>query len=257
VDEEHGEPLAGVTVTLYRNYLAPIPLPGAAITGTVTGPDAAPLGLIHVLAYRVVDGEPEPSNWPAAGDDYTNLHGGYRIPGLPAGIYRVEFRTDYPAPPYATEYYDNAASLNAATDIVVAENAIVAGINAQLAPRASLSGLVTNPEGQPPANPGDVFVLLYHDPANTGVWTHLQGVHIDASGAYTFTSLDPGVYRVGFFDAGFPELYSAEYYDDATDLSVATNIVVTAGEHVTGINAQLGPIGRIDGVLLLFRGESE
>ena len=69
----------------------------------------------------------------------------------------------------------------------------------------------------------------------------------DTSGDYTFTGLTAGDYRVGFFDSMGE--FTAEYYDNAATLDVATDIPVAGSADVTGIDAQLSRYGHIAGTV--------
>ena len=105
---------------------------GSHITGKVTGPDGA------ALAGRERVGLPEDRRLdllePGHGQrvDVTNAAGEYDLGGLKAGTYRIGFSTYSGG--YLAEYWDDAATVDAATDIVVGASATVSGKNAQLAP---------------------------------------------------------------------------------------------------------------------------
>jgi hypothetical protein len=64
--------------------------PEALLTGTVLGPDGAPLPRISVTALRSI-WEDAGHRWVPAGQDQTDSHGNFRLPG-PAGEYRLETR---------------------------------------------------------------------------------------------------------------------------------------------------------------------
>jgi len=100
----------------------------SSISGTVTGPDGSPLsGMINVnaLAYSGAQGA-----WITASAGSTDAAGNYTLTGLSAGTYRVQF-VDYSGN-YATEYYDDAADVDSATNVVVGAAAVTSGINAAL-----------------------------------------------------------------------------------------------------------------------------
>jgi len=100
----------------------------SSISGTVTGPGGAPLsGTINVnaLADSGVQGV-----WITVSAGSTDAAGNYTLTGLSSGTYRVQF-VDYSGN-YATEYYDDAADVDSATNVVVGAAATTSGINAAL-----------------------------------------------------------------------------------------------------------------------------
>lgn len=99
----------------------------ASISGTVTDTNAAPLAGIQVQACL-----PDGTNWVSIQTAYTDNDGVYFIGGLTSDTYRVWF-SDYYNETYLSEAYDNAASLDAGTNIVLAVGAAAANINASLA----------------------------------------------------------------------------------------------------------------------------
>ncbi|MEZ4860367.1 MAG: carboxypeptidase regulatory-like domain-containing protein [Caldilineaceae bacterium] len=111
----------------------------------------------------------------------------------------------------------------------------------------SISGTVTDEEGQPLANIG---VYLYIDPTGLGFWGP-TGVYVmtDQSGQYTIAELEPGAYRLALRDSGWPLRYATEYYDNALRVEDATDIPVT-NTAVVGINAQLAVASRIEGIVM-------
>jgi len=130
----------------------------SSISGTVTGPGGAPLsGTINVnaLAYSGIQGV-----WVTVSAGATDAAGNYTLTGLSAGTYRVEF-VDYSGT-YATEYYDDAADVDSATNIVVGAAATTSGINAAM----SLAGYNTwlSNYGLDPATNGAASA----DPDNDG-----------------------------------------------------------------------------------------
>ena len=62
----------------------------------------------------------------------TDLNGDYDARGLRAGTYRIGFSTSQGG--FTPEFWDNASSLEKATDVLVDESATVTNKNAQLSP---------------------------------------------------------------------------------------------------------------------------
>ena len=99
----------------------------SSISGTVTGPDGStPLEYVSATASRW-DG----TNWIEVASANTDANGQYTIGWLQAGTYRVWFETF--GDTYLPEAYDNAAGVEAGTDVVVGVATNVPGIDAALA----------------------------------------------------------------------------------------------------------------------------
>ena len=98
------------------------------ITGTVTNASHSGLENIDVTAYQS-DGS---GGWNYVNDVYTASDGSYDLGGLVTGEYRLAFY-DESGSGYATQYYDNQPSLDAADDVAVTAGATTSGRNATLA----------------------------------------------------------------------------------------------------------------------------
>ena len=207
------------------------------ISGTVTGPDdSTPLASVSVSAWAF-DGAFW--NTTAIGTS-TDGDGNYSLGGLEPGTYRVSFNGSFFG--YAPEFYDDAADVFSATDIVVPATTTVFGIDASLSAGASLAGTVTGPDELTPLP--DIQVTAYY-PSGLG-WSG-QIVSTDSSGSYTIQGLAPGDYRIEFRDPAGN--YIAEYYDDRPDLTSALDVTLAGGATVTGLDASLAVAGRISGQL--------
>ena len=156
------------------------------------------------------------------------MDGSYQI-ALSAGVYFVLFRGDGQ---HLGEWYDNAEDPSLATGVAVATGAVVTGIDAQLTEHGTISGTVTDANGDP-----------------------VEGIQVSAGdfssstasdGSYLITGLFPGSYTVTFRDVD-DRGYAAEFYDDANNEGSATAVEVGAGEAVVGIDAQLEEGGSISG----------
>lgn len=103
---------------------------GGHLTGTVTGRQDRPLKGIEVAVYGK-----GPSGWRFLGQTYTGSDGRYDLAGsngLLGGTYRLRF-IDASEPGYVTEYYNGADTLKGATDVVMAENETVTGLDVRMA----------------------------------------------------------------------------------------------------------------------------
>ena len=96
---------------------------------------------IRVSIYRKI-GVGDDIEYAYYGADNTDVSGEFSISGLPAGTYRLKFSDSNGA--YLTEYFDGAASLDTATDIVVGAAATVTGKDAVLGAAAFVEGTVTD-----------------------------------------------------------------------------------------------------------------
>ena len=109
------------------------------------------------------------------------------------------------------------------------------GVDASLARAGSISGVVTDASGAP-----IVGMYVYVTPAYRGATTA-------ADGTYRITGLPAGSYQVRFNgtneDVG-------EWFDDVAAQASATNVVVAAGQAVTGVDASLARLASISGTLV-------
>lgn len=200
-------------------------LESGSITGTVTSLTGNPLPNVEIRVYGY-DG----TTWLEAVRVWTNTVGLYTVGGLEAGAYRIRF-WDW-SNVYGYEYYDNAPNLNNATDIIVTAGGVTPGINAVLALAGSMTGRVSRPSGEPLAG---IEVGVYRD---DGVnWELVRRDYSTSTGFYTINGLSAGAYRVKFLDpAG---IYDTKYYNNATSIESATDILVTPPGTTADIDAVL------------------
>ena len=196
------------------------------ISGTVLADaDSSPLEGINVAAYQWTGLE-----WDRMRSADSDANGDFTIGGLVAGTYRVQFE-DWNGN-YLDEVYDNVASLDSGTDVVVGPEATVSNINASLATAASISGTITDTN----SNPLDYFRAEAYQ-WNGAAWVAIRNGFSDSEGAYAIRGLAAGTYRIWFSDGD--NNYLAEAYDDAASLDAGTDVVVGAGGSETGIDAAL------------------
>jgi len=133
---------------------------GGTIKGVVTGEGGHPLAGVCVFAFN-------PSGAAAGSADallvvfgdgssdqpgLTNSHGAYRITGLAAGRYQVEFVPCAGSARYAEQFYRGKASPLKATDVTVRAGKTTPGIDGHLVLGGTISGHVTGPGGKPQRN---------------------------------------------------------------------------------------------------------
>ena len=202
------------------------------IAGRVTKAGGEGIAHIAVAVYALVDG-----SWDEIDGAYTSEYGYYSVRGLRGGTYRVGFVDDDNGN-YATEYYDNKASIDSATDVVVPESATVANIDAELDDGSHITGKVTNPGGTGIADVAVVAYSLQPDGEGGNSWQEATFASTEGDGAYDMGGLPGGTYRLGFEDLE-NEVYKTEYFDDKPSVDDAVDIVVTTGATVADTNAEL------------------
>ncbi|MFQ5576809.1 MAG: carboxypeptidase regulatory-like domain-containing protein, partial [Anaerolineae bacterium] len=198
-------PTSGVTITLDITLTR-----AAVITGLVTDAlNGAPLSGIWVSLYN-------------AGDDSyrtgtaTNISGTYRLDGLLAGGYKLQFWDG--GGNYLSEYYNNRPDL-ASADPVTVTAGTTATANAALTAGAHITGTVTAEGSGAPLD--GVSVYLY----NAGDDSYRANAATNISGTYRFDGLPAGGYKLKFQD--FSGNYLNEYYNNRPDLASADPVTVT------------------------------
>ncbi|NCA82473.1 MAG: hypothetical protein EOM72_06960 [Opitutae bacterium] len=209
---------------------------GASISGTVTdSTGTTPLEGIDVTAYQD-DG----FWWSHVQSASTDSDGHYTIENLDGGTYRVGFWDVNKN--YAEEYYDDAPDVDAATDIVLGASQDLTGVDAQLEPASSISGMVTGPDGSPLNGIG---VQKYS--WNGWIWNSSDGhtTRTEADGSYALKGLTGGTYRLKF--QGMPHGYVSQFHGGSYDVNMAANIEVPDDSSIRGIDAMLAEGGHISG----------
>ena len=229
-----GEEHTGIDAVLAR---------GATIAGHVTASGGVGLGSVTVTAYRAGGtggGEDQVSS------GYTNPSGDYVIGSLPAGSYKLEFRASNGA--YVTEWYDNEASFADASVVTVQADDTRAGINAELAAAAAVSGTVTGAGTGALAN---IYVVAFSAsvPFEQSQW--VAGTGTDPSGHYVL-HLPAGSFKLVFWPMG--QNWAFEWWNDKGSFESADAITVSAGQTVGGIDAVLAPGATISGTVTAAAG---
>ncbi|WP_162256304.1 carboxypeptidase regulatory-like domain-containing protein [Arthrobacter sp. Soil736] len=201
---------------------------GASISGKVTVPAGVTLNNIMVSAS-------------GAGSQFgtyasLNADGSYKIKGLAAGTYKVNF-SNYNSGAL-DEWYNNVQTQAAATPIVLAAGQDKTAIDATLAKGATISGKVTLPSG---VSPYSISVSLFKG-ADT---SPMYSTQINSDGTYSLRGLAAGSYKLQFGGYGSGAL--TQWYNKATSLAMATPVTVTDGQALTAINATLDKGGVVSG----------
>ena len=149
----------------------------------------------------------------------TDVDGRYTIPGLSPGDFRLSFGGPFESN-FLYEYYDDATDPATATPVGVEAGQTTTGIDAVLTEGGSISGLVTDPNGEPV---NDVSVLIWRI---DGDGTELVTDGTRGDGRYTARKLAPGEYRSSSRPP-FEVTVIGEHYDNTTDVAAATVVSVT------------------------------
>ena len=114
---------------------------------------------------------------------FTGPDGTYDVGGLPAGTFRLQF-VDFETGEHLAEYYDDVQLFDDAEDLEVASGETLSGLDASLTPAGSISGTVTDEEGDPVEG---VSVAARDDAIDWG-----SDVETAADGTYELTGLPEG-----------------------------------------------------------------
>jgi RHS repeat-associated protein len=203
---------------------------GGQITGTVTSASSKTMVAgASVTAYAATTGFYITSTT-------TNAKGEYTLPRLATGTYRVGF--DAKNQNLVSQYYDQKASNNEATNVAVTTGATTGGIDASLEAGGELAGSVIDATTKKALS--NVSVLI-----SGGGTIYPEYAHTDATGKYAIEGLRPGTYTVEFVASG----YEVQYYNGKNKLSEATSIAVAGGSVTEGVDAALQSLGSITGTV--------
>jgi hypothetical protein len=210
--------------------------PGGAISGTVKS--VATGKVIPNICVRVNS----TANSSVGNSTVTSSNGSYKIMGLVAGSYDVNFSGGCGnSGSYASQYYSNSATLSGATPVAVTVGTTATGINATMAAGGTISGTVSN--ASTGAKLAGICVYAY-DSTNTysGFGT------TSSTGTYKITNLTPANYYVEFYaGCSGSSNYLTQWYKNASTSAQATLVTVTAGHISSGIGAKMVLGGGITG----------
>jgi protocatechuate 3,4-dioxygenase beta subunit len=211
---------------------------GIRVGGTVTDASGNPLADIDVNI--------NPDGPGASGFARTDSSGRYATTPVPPGRYRVQFRDNSSPPSWAVTYWQQQPSYNSATllELASVDAPERVGIDARLDAAASISGTITDQNGQPVANVCVVAVVAT-DNGPDG----LNQVGTAADGSYTFTGLPAAQTRIRVQDCNIVGPYRTQWWPAADSFDAAGIVDLQPGQHRTGVDVQLSAAATIGGTV--------
>ena len=201
--------------------------PAATITGTVTDAAGRPARGVCVQALSSAGLASGPG-----GGTTTGKNGTYRLRGLLAGSYLIQFG-DCGGPSTAQQWYRDKLTPAKATRIVLRAGQTRTGIRARLVPAGSITGLTTGPSNRP----ASYECVLAEDPAEDS-FAFGQAAQ---SGHYLLQGLSAGRYSV------YVEACGAS---NNMTLNRAGVVTVMAGRQTAGADLMLRRPGSVAGRVL-------
>jgi hypothetical protein len=202
--------------------------PGAIVKGTVTDKSTG-ARLAGICAFTA-DGL-------SAGR--TAANGTYSMDQIRAGKIQVQFFNCSDHGNYAPQFYRDAQNAATAASIKVRPGQVVSGIDAALAPGATVSGTITLASGHTLTN-------VCVDAVPVSFSAALDGGSAQSNrGRYAIKNLAPGLYQVFYSSCGGPNIADSWFMQPGKvtdDQSRAGQIFVPAEGSVAGIDAAL-PLG--------------
>ena len=164
----------------------------------------------------------------------TKFDGTYVIDSLPGGAYRVTAEKDG----FVREFWQETPAYQSSTPVAVTAGIDAGNINFTLEVGASISGKVTQANGDTPISNADV--RADHIGGGGG-----NGTRSRSDGTYTIDGLASGSYRVGAEKPG----YAIEYWEETPLHESSTPVTVTIPNDTGGIDFTLDPGGSISGTV--------
>ena len=240
----------GETVTRIDAQLSELP----AISGLVTDENGEPLSLISASFYHYGSRYPGfREEWYAYETVQTNQNGAYFLDQVKAGRNLIRFSdksSSSASPRYKDRFYQNAHTIESATVITATNNEQLVVETVQLEKLGSISGTVTDPDG----NPEYAYVTVEAWDSRYESWEEIDNTETNSDGTYIIGGLEANSYHVRFEDreddfGEYEDIYASELYSNVFESAFATDIVIDSGEDVTGIDAQMGKLPIIEGTV--------
>ncbi len=212
----------------------------ASISGTVLGAGSPTTVIIgaHVDLFLATKG-----SVPFRSTE-TNASGVFSFTSLPAGNYSYAVSTENYRQYGYLSYYPGVTDFELADFFSVGAGQAVTGRGMTIPRQASVSGVVSNSSSVGIAGVEVTATELTTPPRNRGSAT------TDSAGNYVLLGLTPGTYTLSFnytYADGAALNYGWEWWNDATTAASATSFTLSAGQAITGRNAQLATSSHISG----------
>jgi hypothetical protein len=229
-----GHPTPNIDVTMQA---------GGAVEGVVATEDGEGVEDAQVCAQQ------------GTGEDlsncsFTGTAGRYKIQGLSAGSYTIEFMPGYSGGNFLSQYYDGKASADEADPVAVTAGSTQTGIDATLQAGAEIRGTVT--AAADGSRLDDIEVCAY---SGDDVQPTACG-STGEFGRYAIRGLAAGAYEVRFssWETCSPGgcatgSYAPQFYSGKASRAEAQPVSVGAGEVLRGIGATMESGGSISGTV--------
>jgi protocatechuate 3,4-dioxygenase beta subunit len=164
----------------------------------------------------------------------TDAAGHFIMSGIPPGDYYIAAeRQDF-----NLTYFGGAKKYQAPQKFTLNPGRTLRDVNIKLIPYSSISGRVTDSEGEPMAN-------VSVSPERR--WSEVLGSRTNDSGEYRIDNVPPGRYVIRAFPASSKpsaastkqEGYVSTYYPGTTDAASAAPVEILVGSNAAGINIKL------------------
>jgi hypothetical protein len=226
---------------------------GGIVTGTLTGPDSAPIQNQTVQLWRQAPDRSGSWNWEKYGSsDVTDPAGTYAIDSIAPGNYTLQFGSG--TANFAPEYWDDryVATANDADNFYLYGDGAVRTFDAELAIGGTVTGTVKSSSG---TALGGIVVTAYRWNSNNASYDGLATTTTASNGTYKLTALAGGDYTVGFASsATATSQYVPQYWNLSSSIDSASTFALESGSTRASVNAKLTKGGSIAGIISLAGG---
>lgn len=231
--------LAAATAAALLAVLPALPASasGGSISGTVSGPDGAPVAGVCVRVKQFGYGGSIASATTAA-------DGTYRIPSVPAGTMQVVLDPCTAAADVAPQWYRQRLRIEDALGVEVQDGVETAGISSTLLAGAAVTGTVTDPAGV--ALAGACVSAEPDNQANTYAFDR-RSTRTAADGTYRLDRLPALGFRV-VVDGCTP--YPRIYAPSTGDRTAARVVTPQAGTVLSGVDVRMQEPASLSGRVL-------
>ena len=201
--------------------------------GTVTDQTGAPVRGVAVSARTSCGADPAVA--------YTDLAGHYAFTGLTAAQYRITFTDAYGDAD--DDSFEVIGAGYGGPTCATSTPAPLGTLHADVALTryGGIAGTLFSQYAGAPYVPRHAQVLIYREPAEDPEDDYPDDLRrVDRDGSWSFGRLEPGTYKL-FFDEDYWGGYRTHWWEDAPTRAAATEIAVTSGGMVSGLDAHLWP----------------